>query len=223
MLRTYEEKKVKIQDEILEIGNSVVEALELTLSGLKDEDFAKLKEIDLSVKKISNKSNEIDNLIVTTLALYSPEAKDLRELVSYLKITNELVRASANTKAFAKIFRKAFSDDLNTKTILEYAIPLQKSATLALQTSMNMLKESNSKHIEEKYQRVIVEESKTDDLYSMIEKNILKLISKNLELSKEYFDVLSALRKLAKTADRAASIANLLLFAEMGGDIEQSK
>ncbi len=223
MLRTYEEKKVKIQDEILEIGNSVVEALELTLSGLKDEDLAKLKEIDLSVKKISNKSNEIDNLIVTTLALYSPEAKDLRELVSYLKITNELVRASANTKAFAKIFRKAFSDDLNTKTILEYAIPLQKSATLALQTSMNMLKESNSKHIEEKYQRVIVEESKTDDLYSMIEKNILKLISKNLELSKEYFDVLSALRKLAKTADRAASIANLLLFAEMGGDIEQSK
>ncbi len=223
MLRTYEEKKVKIQDEILEIGNSVVEALELTLTGLKDEDLSKLKEIDLSVKKISNKSNEIDNLIVTTLALYSPEAKDLRELVSYLKITNELVRAGANTKAFAKIFRKAFSDDLNTKTILEYAIPLQKSATLALQTSMSMLKETNSKHIEEKYQRVIVEESKTDDLYSMIEKNILKLISKNLELSKEYFDVLSALRKLAKTADRAASIGNLLLFAEMGGDIEQSK
>ena len=221
MLRTYEEKKVKIQDEILEIGNSVVEALELTLSGLKDEDLAKLKEIDLSVKKISNKSNEIDNLIVTTLALYSPEAKDLRELVSYLKITNELVRASANTKAFAKIFRKAFSDDLNTKTILEYAIPLQKSATLALQTSMNMLKESNSKHIEEKYQRVIVEESKTDDLYSMVEKNILKLIAKNLELSKEYFDILTSLRKLAKTSDRAVSIANLLLFAEIGGELEQ--
>ncbi|MFK2822154.1 phosphate signaling complex PhoU family protein [Arcobacter sp. YIC-80] len=222
MLKTYEEKKVKIEDEILEIGNNVVEALELTLMGLKDEDLSKLKEIDLSIKKIANKSNEIDNLIVTTLALYSPEAKDLRELVSYLKITNELVRAGANTKTFAKLFRKAYSDDLNTKTILEYAIPLQKSSILALQTSMSMLKESNSKHIEEKYQRVVVEESKTDDLYAMIEKNILKLISKNLELSKEYFEVLSALRKLEKTADRAASIANLLLFAEKGGDIEQS-
>ncbi|MGA1931610.1 phosphate signaling complex PhoU family protein [Arcobacter sp. YIC-464] len=222
MLKTYEEKKSKIQDEILDIGNGVIEALELTLVALKNDDLSKLKDIDLSVKKISNKSNEIDNLIVTTLALYSPEAKDLRELVSYLKITNELVRAGANAKAFAKIFRKSFTEDLNTKTILEYAIPLQKATILALQTSMSMLKESTSNHVEEKYQRVIVEESKTDDLYAMIEKNILKLISKNLELSKEYFEVLSALRKLEKTADRAASIGNLLLFAEKGGDIEQS-
>lgn len=222
MLKTYEAKKVKIQEEILTIGNGVVEALELSLKALKDDDISLLKEIDLSVKKISAKSNEIDNLIVTTLALYSPEAKDLRELVSYLKITNELVRAGANTKSYAKMFRKAFTEDLNTKTILEYAIPLHKSTILALKTTMSMIEEHNPKHIEEKYQRVVVEESKTDDLYAMIEKNILKLISKNLELSKEYFDTLSALRKLEKTADRAASIANLLLFAEVGGDIEQS-
>ncbi len=44
----------------------------------------------------------------------------------------------------------------------------------------------------------------------MIEKNILKLITKNLDLSKEYFDILSALRRLEKIADRAVSIANLL-------------
>jgi len=222
MLKTYEAKKQRIQEEILNIGNGVVEALELSLKALKDDDISLLKEIDLSVKKISAKSNEIDNLIVTTLALYSPEAKDLRELVSYLKITNELVRAGANTKSYAKMFRKAFTEDLNTKTILEYAIPLHKSTILALKTTMSMIEEHNPKHIEEKYQRVVVEESKTDDLYAMIEKNILKLISKNLELSKEYFDTLSALRKLEKTADRAASIANLLLFAEVGGDIEQS-
>lgn len=222
MLKTYEAKKAKIQEEILNIGHGVLDALELSLKGLKEDDISMLKEIDLSVKKISAKSNEIDNLIVTVLALYSPEAKDLRELVSYLKITNELVRAGANTKSFAKIFRKSYSEDLNTKTILEYAIPLHKSTILALKTTISMIEEPNSKHIEEKYQRVIVEESKTDDLYAMIEKNILKLISKNLELSKEYFEILSALRKLEKTADRSASIANLLLFAEMGGDIEQS-
>jgi len=219
MLKTYEAKKQTIQEEILNIGNAVVEALEVSLNALKADDVSKLKDIDLSVKKITNKSNDIDNLIVTTLALYSPEAKDLRELVSYLKITNELVRAGANTKTFAKMFRKAYSDDLNTKTILEYAIPLHKSTILALQTAMAMVQESNPKHVEEKFQRVIVEESKTDDLYAMVEKNILKLVSKNLELSKEYFDVMSSLRRLEKTADRATSVANLLLFAEVGGEI----
>ena len=40
--------------------------------------------------------------------------------------------------------------------------------------------------------------------------------------SRDYFDILSALRRLEKIADRAVSIANLLHFAQVGGDMVQS-
>ena len=222
MLKPYETKLQSIKNETLHIGTEVINSLELSLKALKDGNIDDLRNVDITEKKLLIKSNEIDNIIVTTLALYSPEAKDLRQLVSFLKITNELVRTGSNAKDFAKKFKKSFSEDLNTGTILEYAIPLLKSALLALQTSISIIDETNAKHIEEKYHRVIVEESKTDDLYLMIEKNILKLISKNLDLSKEYFDILSALRRLEKIADRSVSIANLLQFAQVGGDIVQS-
>ncbi len=221
MLKVYETKREQIQNELLEIGDIVIESLNNALKALKDEDIKALKDAELSLKKLTNKSNDIDNSIVTALALYQPEARDLRELVSYFKITNEIIRAGGNTKGFIKIFRSSFSEDLNTKTILEFAIPLLKSTILSLQTAMSIIKESTSNHIEEKYQRVVVEESKTDDLYSMIEKNLLKLISKNLDLSKEYFEILTSLRKLEKISDRAVSIAHLLLFAEQGGELER--
>ena len=222
MLKPYEIKLQSIKEEILKIGVEVINSLELSLTALEDKKIDNLKNVEITEKKLLIKSNEIDNIIVTTLALYSPEAKDLRQLVSFLKITNELVRTGANVKDFAKMFKKSYSDDLNTSMILEYAVPLLKSALLSLQTSISILDETNAKHIEERYHRVVVEESKTDDLYLMIEKNILKLISKNLDLSKEYFDILSALRRLEKIADRAVSIANLLHFAQVGGDIVQS-
>lgn len=222
MLKPYEIKLQSIKEEILKIGVEVINSLELSLTALEDKKIDNLKNVEITEKKLLIKSNEIDNIIVTTLALYSPEAKDLRQLVSFLKITNELVRTGANVKDFAKMFKKSYSDDLNTSMILEYAIPLLRSALLSLQTSISIIDETNTKHIEEKYHRVIVEESKTDDLYLMIEKNILKLISKNLDLSREYFDILSALRRLEKIADRAVSIANLLQFAQAGGDIAQS-
>ncbi len=221
MLKVYDTKRDLIQNELLEIGEVVIESLNASLKALKDEDIKGLKDADLSLKKLTSKSNDIDNSIVTALALYQPEAKDLRELVSYLKITNELVRAGGNTKDFIKIFRTSYSDDLNTKTILEYAIPLLKSTILSLQTSISIIKDDNSQHVEEKYQRVVVEESKTDDLYAMIEKNILKLISKNLDLSKEYFNILTSLRKLEKISDRAVATAHLLLFADKGGELER--
>ena len=222
MLKPYEIKLQSIKEEILKIGVEVIDSLELSFKSLEDKKIDDLKNVEITEKKLLLKSNEIDNIIVTTLALYSPEAKDLRQLVSFLKITNELVRTGANVKDFAKMFKKSYSDDLNTSMILEYAIPLLKSALLSLKTSISIIDETNTKHIEEKYHRVIVEESKTDDLYLMIEKNILKLISKNLDLSREYFDILSSLRRLEKIADRAVSIANLLQFAQAGGDIVQS-
>lgn len=222
MLKTYEAKLTSIKNEIEKIGVDVVEALEICLRALENKKIEDLKNVDITEKKLLIKSSEIDNLIVTTLALYSPEAKDLRQLVSFLKITNELVRTGSNVKAFAKMFKKSFSDDLNTAMILEYAIPLLKSSLLSLQTSISIIDETESKHIEEKYHRVIVEESKTDDLYLMVEKNILKMITKNLDLSKEYFDILSSLRRLEKIADRSVSIASLLQFAKLGGDMVQS-
>ena len=189
MLKPYEIKLQNIKDEISKIGIDVVNSLEISLRALEDKKIDDLKNVELTEKKLLLRSNEIDNIIVTTLALYSPEAKDLRQLVSYLKITNELVRTGSNAKDFAKMFKKSYSDDLNTSMILEYTVPLLKSALLSLQTSISIIDETNANHIEERYHRVIVEESKTDDLYLMIEKNILKLISKNLDLSKEYFDI----------------------------------
>lgn len=222
MLKPYEDKLTLIKKEVRKTGNGVIEALELCLKALNENKIEDLSTIDISEKKFLIKSNEIDNMIITTMALYSPEARDLRRMVAFLKITNEIVRTAANTKDFAKMFKKSYSEDLDTNTILEYTIPLLKSALLSIKIAISILDEQDEKQVEEKYQKVIVEENKTDDLYLMIEENILKLITKKLDLSKEYFDILSSLRRLEKIADRSVSIAGLLQFAKLGGDMVQS-
>lgn len=222
MLKPYEEKLKLIKSEVEKLGLDVVEALEICLKSLNERKIENLKNVEISEKKFLAKSNEIDNMIITTMALYSPEARDLRRMVAFLKITNEIVRTAANTKDFAKMFRKSYSEDLDTNTILEYTMPLLKSALLSIKIAISILDEQDEKQVEEKYQKVIVEENKTDDLYLMIEENILKLITKKLDLSKEYFDILSSLRRLEKIADRSVSIAGLLQFAKLGGDMVQS-
>lgn len=223
ILKPFLENIEKIKDEIYLMGDDIVRANKISLSALKEKDMSMLSDFNLSIKSLSIKSNEIDNMIVKTLALYSPEAKDLREMVSYLKVTNELVRAGSNSKTFAKSFKKSFTKDLNKDAILEYAVPLLKASNSALETALSLLKETNPDELDIGYKKVIVEESKTDDLYAMVEKNILKLMSKNLDLSKEYFDILSSLRRLERTADRAATISHLLIFAEIGGEIRQAQ
>ncbi|RXJ57906.1 phosphate signaling complex PhoU family protein [Candidatus Marinarcus aquaticus] len=222
MLQVFKEKLDTIKNEIIFIGDKVVKANELALSGLVEDKAELFNDAKSELNNIENLSNKIDNLIVTTLALHAPEAKDLRSLVSYLKITNEVVRASSNTKSFIKAFSKAMNHDVDVEKVKEYAIPLHKSTILSLKTALVMINLADDNDTEDYFHKVIVEESKTDDLYSMIEKNLLKLITKNRDLSKDYFDLLGSFRRLEKVADRAASIANLLLFAHIGGEILQA-
>lgn len=221
MLKNFEEKITNIRNEIYNLGQSIIEANKICIEAVKSENDELFVKAKITLNAIDQRASNIDNMIVTTLALYQPEAKDLREMVSFLKITNEIVRAGSSTKNFIRTFSLSLKSDINIKSIMEYSIPLHRSSVLAFETAIEMINIDDKEKIEEYFHKTMVEESKTDDLYAIIEKDLLKLIGKDYELSKEYFDILRAVRRLEKVAGRALSIANLLVYAEMGGELNK--
>ena len=58
-------------------------------------------------------------------------------MVSFLKITNELLRASTNTRSFIKNFQEV-CNDVDIQTITGYAIPMQKATIDALHYTVQM-------------------------------------------------------------------------------------
>ena len=219
MLINYREKLDNIKRNIKEIGANLVEANNIIIDALKDCKLDRFSEAKLVIKNISSKTNEIDRDIITTLALHAPEAKDLRTMVSYLKITNELVRASSNTRNFIKGFQEV-CEKVDIQTINEYAIPMQKSTVEALENAVRMFDIDCVDEVQDAFNKVLIAENKTDDLYEMIESSLIKQADKAENFTR-YHQMLSSLRKSEKVADRAISIASLLLFAHNGGEIHQ--
>ncbi len=216
----YEVELNNIKNKITTIGDGLVMANDLLLEALKTCDHEKFEEAKSNINNIGSKTSEIDNDIIKVLALYSPEAKDLRQVVSYLKITNELLRASTNTRSFIKGFTDVCSDvDINI--ITEYAIPMQRSTAKAVRYSINMLNIECKDELQDTYNDVLIEESKTDDLYEMVEKSLFAQAKESDDFEK-FHNMLKALRKSEKIADRAISIANLLLYIKIGGSLHQS-
>ena len=224
MLPTEKDKLKKILNTVVSLGNSTLQVNQDIMEVLKNGDFSsELNKVEKPTKQERYKKiDEVDNLIITVFALYTPEARDLRELVAFLKITNEFDRISNSCNSFIRDFPKAMENsEIDKDSVLEYAIPLQKSAISALQSALKLLKLEDKQLIEEHYQEVVVEESKNDDLYKIVEKTLLKKIKKDVYLSKEYQNILEALRRIEKVADRALSIANLLHYAKIGGEISK--
>jgi phosphate transport system protein len=219
MLKNYEKKLNEIKKSITDITNGLVKANELIITALDSCDDTHFNDAKSYIKNAGKKTNDIDNEIIKTLALHSPEARDLRVMVSYFKITNELLRASTNTRSFIKRFSE-ICKEIDINTIKEYAIPMQKSTVQALKYTALMINTDCNDEIQEHFNNVLISQNKADDLYDIVENDILRQAQDGNSFEK-FHNILQALRKSTKISDRAMSIASLLLYAKNGGEIHQ--
>ena len=220
MLVTEADKLEHLKADVINIGHIALDVNQQILAALETCDTARLEEIKILTKhEIYAKINVIDSRVVNLLALYGLEAKDLRLMVAYLKITNEFERILTRSRTFIRDFPNKIAD-VDKDFVLEYAVPLHQSAVNALKNDLTMLVENDKSTIEQIFKSLVIEESNNDDLYKFAEKNILKKTDQDVYLTKEYQDILLCLRRDEKIADRALSIGFLLHYAKIGGKIE---
>ena len=122
MLQKYEERLIEIKKMLVDLGAEITMASEKTLSGMESLDIARFESAKTLLKNIENQANAIDNEIVVTLALFGPEAKDLRKMVAYLKITNEVVKIAENVRSFSKRMAIHLQGDVPLTSLHEYSI-----------------------------------------------------------------------------------------------------
>lgn len=217
MLQTFKANLDEIRQKITKIGEDLVKSNELILEALQNCNEEKFNEARNCIKNITSKTDEIDNAVIKVLALYTPEARDLRQVVAYFKITNELSRACSNTRSFIRGFTDVCKD-LDVKEINEYAILMQTSTVKAIRTTVKMINVDDADELQEMYEEVLIEENKADDLYEMIERKLVEQAEGSNTFEK-YHKMLRALRKSEKIANRAISVANLLVYVKIGGHI----
>src|SRR4030095_14635653 len=93
MTRTELDQKIHFaKDQILLLGSMVEDAMYHSVTALKDHDFDVSQEILEKDQAINRKRFEIENVVITLIAMQQPIARDLRVLASALDLCTELER-----------------------------------------------------------------------------------------------------------------------------------
>ncbi len=217
MLKDYSDKLIEINDKMLAITQDILDANKIILAGLQECNKELLDNAKNNLKNMSSRTTDIDNSIVKILALYSPEAKDLRFAVSFFKISNELLRASSNTRTFISGLSN-YCTELDETTVKDFAVPMQKSTIECLTSIVNMIKSSSNDEIQELFNQIVISENKTDEYYELLQDSIYKK-APNIDDFGKFTKILRALRKSEKIADRALDVGTLIHFARIGGKL----
>ncbi len=221
MLTQYQEARREVRAGVLEVVQILMEVNREALKSIELLDASRLQNLRKRLKPINKKTEVIDNKLVVIFARYTPEARDLREMVAYLKITSGLNRIKASMNSYIKNMQGMLAeDDAAILRFIKESLSINRCTIHAFGKTVEMLQTfDNNEKIRNLATEIDVEYAKTDDIYALLEKSVIQKMHDTEGHAEEYFNLLKYIRKNLKIIDRLDSITQRIIFARMGGKL----
>ncbi len=220
MLQNYKEILKKSKNRVLDLANDVLKAYGMSIEAFETNDIEKAAQARALLKDAHDRNSKIDNEIIKTLALFSPEARDLRVVIAHLKIASELTRISDYVRTYAKNVKMSISGDFEIEGLKEDTISFNQSTYKSLKAAVDAIDAESEDSLENIYRQVNVEVSKCDDIYSILEQNIVQQICITPESARDFIYFHKSMRKVERISDRSVNIVKLAYFAQKGGKLK---
>ena len=192
-----EEEISKLKKMLFEMAALVEEMIAKSIKALKDRNMIMAEEVIKSDHNINDIEIEIDNQCIRILALYHPEAEDLRTVSMIMKINNDLERIGDHAVNIAE--KTIYLAD---KPPVKPLIDIPKMADKAIQ----MLQESLDAFVN-KDAELAVEVCKKDDDVDELEPQIVRELVTYMISDPQTIDRSLALILIAREIERVADLA----------------
>ena len=221
MLPQYHEARHSVRDRVIELVEELAKTNEVALEAIRNRNADALEKARNELKEMAEITETIDNDIVVIFAKFTPGARDLREMVSYFKVTSALNRIRTYTNNYLKNMQMVLVEDCESMIeFIDDSLRINKCTLNAFEYTIEMLNTfDDDDKIKKLSAQISVESSKTEDIYSILEKEMVQHMSTKNESPENYFNLLKFFRKNLKVIDRLETIAQRVIFARMGGKL----
>ncbi len=213
MERNIDHQIEELKKMLLEMGGFVEKALSAAMDGLLKKDLKTLASVHEIEKNVNEMQIKIDNFCLNLLAKQGPVAKDLRLILSIIKINTDLERMGDQCVNMAYIGKDFIQRGQNLS--LADIERMSVSARTMVKGALDCFVRLNSADAE----NVLKMDDEVDELKDLIFKNGVQAIKKDPILTESCLDLIFVARNLERLGDHATNIAEDVIFAFTGKDI----
>ncbi len=210
MRELFQQELHEVQDRLVEIAELVVDAITDAVDAFNKSDVTLAESVIVRDNKIDDAVVALDELAIAIMARQAPVAKDLRIVVSALRISASLERMGDMAEHLAQLARYRFPEKVVPKTIR----PIFKemgSLDIELAKMLVVLLKTEDVAVAEKIRD---EDDKVDALHLSVFETVLSdSWSQGTETT---VDATLASRYLERFADHAVSIAKKMMYLATG-------
>lgn len=213
MERTIDSQLEDLKKLTLEMGGLVEKALSATTAGLLKKEQALLKEVHTIEDSINDLQIKIDNSCLQVLAKQGPVAKDLRLILSIIKINTDLERMGDQCVNIAHLARELIERRFQNSL---------QDLEMMFKCSRDMVKESLDsfgKMDNERAKKVLSMDDQVDAFKKKINNQSIELMKTDTAHLQDHLDFILIARNLERLGDHATNIAEDVIFASSGKDV----
>ena len=200
-----------LRQEFITMGLEVKAALEKAINSLKEDDKQAAKEVIEHDEVINNHETHLEKKTAQIIALQSPVAGDLREIISILKASSDLERLADHAVSIAKnvlLLKEERRDD-------EIDMMIVKMGDNVLTMLASILKAYTE--MDEKLAIKIAEmDAGNDGIFLDIRERAMGLVKTNPKFAGEGFDYLQIANHLERSGDYITNIAEWIVYTKKG-------
>lgn len=213
MERTIDSQLEDLKNLTVEMGGQVEKALQMVLMGISRRDIQHFLSVHKTEELINDLQIKIDNACLEVLAKQGPVAKDLRFILSVIKINTDLERMGDQCVNIAYI----------GKDILSRSSPISFQDTEGMAATVkNMVKaalDSFVKMNSNMAKDVLVMDDEVDRLKNKVVVDSIAKMKTQPEQVENLLDLILIARNLERLGDHSTNIAEDVIFALTGKDI----
>lgn len=198
---------------ILLMGGHVEKSLSRAVAALLSRDVSMFQEVHDTEKRVNEEHIKVDNACFNILAKQGPVAKDLRLILSILKINNDLERMGDQAVNISHTGK----DYLGRKPI-QLLTDIQKMSEIAGRMVKNSL-DSFVRGDTEQAKSILLMDDEIDHLKNKVFKDAMAHMKSHPEDVEAGLDLILIARNLERLGDHATNIAEDVIFAFTGKDI----
>ena len=199
--QAYQEQLLKLNGELIEMGDLCEEAMSLVMKALREKD----EEIAVSVhkieQKIDQKERDIEAMCMTLLLRQQPVSGDLRSISSALRMIADMERIGDQTADIADVSRHLTDFQLEVHPKIFH---MGKIASKMVNDSVN----------------AFVRKDQVDRLFEEIKMELMEEIAKNPNSSGSELDVLMIAKYMERIGDHAVNLGEWVHYYVYGEKVE---
>ena len=212
--RSFHQQLVRLQNEILDLGDTVQQSLMQSLRAMTDRDRPLSNELIAADRAINERCLAIESDALTLIATQQPLAGDLRTIFTAVEIANELERIADYAKGIAKVNLM-----MGEEPLLEPGLHLPVMASEVrdmLQASLQAFVDQDAAEARAIPQR----DHLVDELHNRVYRELLALITSDPSTTNRATFLLWVVHNLERAGDRVINICERVVYNVTGEIVE---